>query len=161
MKSSLRAFGIGLFVAGAAITITDKLDLLDSSLTISEVNEYKEKITSLEQQLADMDPGAIDTDLADVPKEDVMAEDDSTTQPAEQPVGDVHTATVYIYENMSIYEIGQIIEDEGIVMNGREVELYLSKPEYARSIQKGAFDLRSDMTIEQIAKTVTGKKLEQ
>ena len=161
MKSSLRAFGIGLFVAGAAITTADKLDLLDSSLTISEVNEYKEKIASLEQQLADLDPGAIDTDLADVPKEDIMAEDDATTHPAEQPAGDVHTATVYIYENMSIYEIGQIVEDEGIVMNGREVELYLSKPEYARSIQKGAFDLRSDMTIEQIAKTVTGKKLEQ
>ena len=69
---------------------------------------------------------------------------------------DVVSATIYIYENMSLYSIGQQVENEGIISNGRELELYLSKPEYSRSIQKGAFDLSSDMTIEQIAKILIG-----
>ncbi|MEG0385935.1 MAG: hypothetical protein RR642_14395, partial [Solibacillus sp.] len=59
-----------------------------------------------------------------------------------------------------LYEIGQQLEAEQIVKNGREIELYLSKPEFSRSIQKGAFDLHSDMTVDEIAKTLTGKKMD-
>ena len=81
-----------------------------------------------------------------------------TEQTTEDAADHVISATIYIYENMSLYSIGQQIEDEGIISNGRELELYLSKPEFARSIQKGAFDLSSDMTIEQIANILTGKK---
>ncbi len=38
------------------------------------------------------------------------------------------------------------------------MELYLAKPEYAKYIQIGQFELNSSMTIEEIAKIITGKK---
>ena len=38
------------------------------------------------------------------------------------------------------------------------MELFLAKPEYAKYIQIGQFDLNSSMTIEEIANIITGKK---
>ena len=69
------------------------------------------------------------------------------------------TGTIYIYESVSLYDIGKQAEDLNIIKNGRELELFLAKPEYSRSIQIGAFELSSDMTLEQMAKILTGKKL--
>ena len=80
------------------------------------------------------------------------------TEPSSEE--NVRHGTILIYEGVTLYDVGKQAEDAGIIENGRELELYLSKPEYARSLQIGQFDLHSTMTLEQMAKILTGKKIE-
>lgn len=160
MKQSIRAFGIGLFIAGALFTLLGSK--LDNTAKSEDVSSYKEQIKELEQQLtaataveADSAP-ATSTPLDNEPTTPETPTDTVVTNANDK---DITTGTVYVYEGMSLYDIGKQVEDLGVVQNGREVELYLSKPEYSRSLQKGVFDLHSGMTIEEISKTLTGKKI--
>ncbi len=159
MKTSLRAFGIGLFIAGASFTLYEKFGPIAATQDVSQYEEqiaaYEQQIDSLEQQL--QNENTVATTIKESTKQEAKKEQPTNTTSKEQ---DVITRTIYIYENMSLYEIGQQLEAEQIVKNGREIELYLSKPEFSRSIQKGAFDLHSDMTVDEIAKTLTGKKMD-
>lgn len=162
MKSSMRAFGIGLFLAGASLALYDQFAPNSENKDIKEyeqqIEEYETKIAELEKQLEQPTNEQQKSPTASVSKDKEIMSNTSTKK---NDTEDVLSATIYIYENVTLYSIGQQVEDEGIIANGRELELFLSKPEYARSIQKGAFDLRSDMTIEQIAKVITGKKIEE
>lgn len=163
MKTSLRAFGIGLFVAGASITLVDlssgetESKQKDIALYEQQLKDYENQITLLTEQLDKQNSNT------DEKAENPTAEktnDSSSLNEEKSNTNKVTEATIYIYEDLSIYTIGQQAEDLGIVANGRELELFLSKPDYARSIQKGAFDLSSDMTIEQMAKVLTGQSIE-
>lgn len=170
MKKSLRAFGIGLFVAGASMTLAEQFssqsDEMGKSNYIQQLKVYEDEIATLREQLDPIQTGEVAENTAPVKSELTSAEKTETENKSSTLLEqnstdhDIVEATIYIYENVSIYTIGQQAEDLGIVTNGRELELYLAKPEYSRSIQKGAFDLRSDMTIEQIAKVLTGQPLE-
>ena len=163
MKTSLRAFGIGLFVAGASIALVDlssgetESKQKDIALYEQQLKDYENQITLLTEQLDKQNSNP------DEKAENQTAEktsDSSSLNEEKSNTKKVTEATIYIYEDLSIYTIGQQAEDLGIVANGRELELFLSKPDYARSIQKGAFDLSSDMTIEQMAKVLTGQSIE-
>lgn len=170
MKKSMRAFGIGVFLAGAVFAGYEQLfpdqQAKDTKVLEKQVKQFEQQIEQLNKQLAAQD--TTETSEAKQQKEDKPSNQSTEADEAgketeatlEPTMENIKEATIYIYEDVSIYTIGQQAEDLGIVKNGRELELFLAKPEYSRSIQKGAFDLRSDMTIEEIAKTLTGKKLE-
>ena len=163
MKTSLRAFGIGLFVAGASIALVDlssgetESKQKDIALYEQQLKDYENQITLLTEQL---DKQNSNTDEKSENQTAEKTNDSSSLNEEKSNTKKVTEATIYIYEDLSIYTIGQQAEDLGIVANGRELELFLSKPDYARSIQKGAFDLSSDMTIEQMAKVLTGQSIE-
>lgn len=168
MKLRLKYFGMGLFIAGLLFALVEKLDLPiqivnNPQSSSDEKNEdYEHKISKLEAQITVLQQET-ETNGNIAAKTDVngskeKVENNSTayegsSNESNEPI----SGTIYIYENISLYSIGQQVEDLGIVSNGRELELFLSKPEYARSIQKGVFELTSEMTIEQIANTLTGK----
>lgn len=164
MKSSVRAFGIGLFIAGASIALTEQFPSQSGEKNLADyeqqLTEYEAQIASLNEQLADQNKGTANKEITVEQSESKTDKQPTASVEQNNDDANVTKATIYIYENVSIYTIGQQAEDLGIVTNGRELELYLAKPEYARSIQKGAFDLRSDMTIEQIAKVITGQPIE-
>lgn len=167
MKSSLRAFGIGLFVAGATIALVDLFSIeavseqKDIAIYEQQLKDYENQITLLTEQLKEQNATTetgTGTNTSKKPEKQTIEQ----TNRSEETVNsqEVTEGTIYIYEDVSIYTIGQQAEDLGIVSNGRELELFLSKPDYARSIQKGAFELNSDMTIEQMAKVLTGQSIE-
>lgn len=160
MKKSMRAFGIGLFLAGAVIAGYDQFfadkQTADTKELEQQIKQYEQQIEQLTAQLPKQEPEN-NENTTNQDSEPATDEKQSTNKQQDTVITE---ATIYIYEDVSIYTIGQQAEDLGIVSNGRELELFLAKPEYARSIQKGAFDLRSDMTIDEIAKIITGKKLD-
>ncbi|WP_274307366.1 hypothetical protein [Solibacillus daqui] len=171
MKKSMRAFGIGVFLAGAAIAGYDHFfpdqQTADTRALEKQIKKYEQQIDLLNNQLAKQEATDVVATTENEENKTTSASQESTSfvetvkDSSESPESgtDIIEATIYIYENVSIYTIGKQAEDLGIVKNGRELELFLAKPEYSRSIQKGAFDLHSDMTIEEIAKTLTGKKV--
>lgn len=156
MKKSLRAFGIGLFLAGAALTLYEKID---GPISNDQTAAYKEEIKNLKASLKQAND-KLDKTVPVSAKQDNTNEQtkSSTTAETEQSEKIVY-GSIYIYEGVTLYDIGKQAEDVGVVENGRELELFLYKKEYARSIQKGQFDLNSSMTLEEIAKIITGKKI--
>ena len=169
MKKTLRGIGIGLFLAGAIFTMIQQFD---QPLSQEKASTYKKEIKELEQQLAEAKEQLTNTEVSapiadtaddeqgtstNTEKQQATEQVDQTEQPSAENV--VH-GTILIYEGVTAYDIGKQAEDAGIIENGRELELYLSKPEYARFLQIGQFELHSDMTLEQMAKILTGKKVE-
>ena len=175
MKQRFKYVGIGLFLAGLLITLNSQFNFIASGSTNTndKALEKKEReIEKLHKQLQE-----VNEDLKNAKSNENKSKEDNTSnanntstetnnntsfdqnQNASTENKDgVVTGTVIIYENMSLYDIGQQVEDLKILKNGRELELYLSKPEYSRSIQKGSFELSSDMTLEEMAKILTAKK---
>lgn len=161
-KSSLRSFGIAFFLIGAILLLNDKFGTTESE-TIN-LTEYEQKIADLEYQLAEANEQIV---LLEKAQQTVQTKDESTDtidlkSPPERNEVDsskeVVQAILHVYSGLTAYDIGKKLEDLGIVKNGLEMELYLAKPEFAKSIQIGHFELKSSMSIEEIANTLTGKK---
>ena len=169
MKKTLRGIGIGLFLAGATFTVIQQFD---EPISQEKASTYKKEIKDLEQQLAEAKEQLTNSETSAPITATVEAKQENTNNTKEQQVTEQIDnteqssekngvyGTILIYEGVTAYDIGKQVEDAGIIENGRELELYLSKPEYARSLQIGQFELYSDMTLEQMAKTLTGKKVE-
>lgn len=175
MKKTIRGVGIGIFLTGAFFTAYDSLfapstdkeiALLEQQLRDSEakvkhlqevakIEENAKTETNNEEKNKNKDT-VKKNDASDVAKGEATKADSSKTDT--KPKDDAVKGSIYIYENVSLYDIGKQAEDAGIIENGRELELYLYKPEYARSIQIGQFELSSDMTLEEMALILTGKK---
>ncbi len=163
MKKLLRGMGIGLFLAGATFTV---LDYMGEPLSQGTAKNEQKEIAELKRQLTDankeiaslkassLSPGEIS------PQDEETAEQTSSANKEDTEKSTTVSGTIYIYEGVSLYDIGKQAEDAGIIPNGRELELFLSKPEYSRSIQKGQFELNSDMSMEEMARTLTGKTVE-
>ena len=163
MQKTLRGIGIGLFLAGSIFTINQQFN---EPFSQEDITTYKKEIKDLEIQLAEAKEQLTNlgasTSIDEAIKQDNEATSNSNKQDIAEQVAKekiVH-ATILIYEGVTLYDVGKQAEDAGIMENGRELELYLSKPEYARSLQKGQFEIHSAMTLEQMAKILTGKKVE-
>ena len=169
MKKTLRGIGIGLFLAGATFTVIQQFD---EPISQEKASTYKKELKDLEQQLAEAKEQLTNSETSAPITATVEAKQENTNntkeQQATEQIDDTEQSseengvygTILIYEGVTAYDIGKQAEDAGIIENGRELELYLSKPVYARSLQIGQFELHSDMTLEQMAKLLTGKKVE-
>lgn len=177
MKQKIKFFGIGLFCAGLLFSIGERVNIpyIESAEDVTsdkKVQEAQKESKSLKKTIDELQ-----TEINDLKSQLEEAKNTSTTKnqasdnnsktdtntatdttETESQSEEVVTGTIYVYETVSLYDIGRQAEDLKIVENGRELELFLSKPEYARSVQKGQFELRSDMTIEEMANILTGKK---
>lgn len=162
MKKSLRSFGLAFFIIGAFLTIVSYFQVNIPFLSLVEENEssqkYEKQITKLENELK-----AAYKQIEQLEEQGLTNKKPAETQTTEtskktsKKDDEIVHGILQIYSGITPYVIGQKLEDLGIVNNALEVELYLARPEYARSIQIGEFDLHSGMSIEEIAKIITGK----
>ena len=177
MKHKLKYCGIGLFIAGFIFSLGERFELpyIESSTNVganAEVKRLEKEITSLNKTIATLEK-KVQQEVANTSTIQITGPTDSTESAStgENSVNkpnsssnssvstqEVVTGTIYIYESVTLYDIGRQAEDLKIVDNGRQLELFLAKPEYSRSIQKGVFELHSDMTLEEMAKILTGKQ---
>ena len=169
MKLQLKYLGIGFFLAGAIFSVSSHFSIpflsaeekqvkTDTALK-KELEQSQVEIKELKEQIAKLEASHTE-DQSSTDEGEKEATND-TNSSSEQTASTIVEATIYIYEDLSLYDIGKQAEDLKLVKNGRELELFLSKREYARSVQKGQFDLNSSMTIEEIANIITGKKKDE
>lgn len=160
-KSSIRAFGIACFLIGASFLLFVKND----SKTVAS-KEYEQRINTLEQQLElaneqiqlleEAKQSIESTETKETIEEETIVQQENETSVQNESSNETAKATLHIYSGLTAYDIGKKLEDLGIVKNGLEMELYLAKPEFAKYIQIGQFELDSSMTIEEIANIITG-----
>ena len=166
-NSSIRAFGIAIFLVGALLALADRFDINIGLSTIAsssdkEITELQKKldaanneIASLKEQLPEKStakPESSDKDPVDN-EVDVKEQTKDSNESA-----DTKTMTLQIYNGVTPYVVAQKLEDGGIILNSVEMELLLANAKYSRSLQIGAYEVNSSMSIEEIANLITGKK---
>lgn len=161
-NSAIRSFGIALFLVGALLALAVRFDLniglsTEASNNTENVEELQKKLDQANKEIAllkeqvKQEPKE-NTQKTDAPKTTAKDKHESASQ------GNVTTMTLQIYGGMEPYTVAQKLEDGGVIENSVEMELLLANPKYARSLQIGAYDVNSSMSLEEIAKLITGKK---
>jgi len=157
-KSTIRAFGLAIFVVGALLALASRFDVniglpAKSSPNPKYVEELQNKLNKADQEIA-----ALKKQVKQVHTTEETSTTDSSEQPAKETSADGTTMTLQIYSGITPYIVAQKLEDGGIIPNSVEMELLLANARYARSLQIGAYEVNSSMSLEEIAKLITGKK---
>ena len=76
-------------------------------------------------------------------------------EPTSPPVSEVRTVTVEVTRGMTSERIAHLIETEGVVESAMELNAYLIRNGFAEQLRVGKFVLRTDMTFDEIATTLT------
>ena len=156
-RSSVRAFGIALFLAGGSYASIQQFNIDVGIFTTENNSEIKlekdlklanEKIAELETQLKSSELKQKSSTTKNVNDDQENPKTSSTNEGRK-------TTTIQLYKNITPYIISEKLEDAGIIQNALELELFLAKDEYARSLQIGEYKLHSDMTLKEIADTIT------
>lgn len=137
-RGTVRAFGIGLFVAGVLAFFYEQLPVnapaVEQAVITKEEKPAKpttEKPKPVEKQPAKEAP-----------------------QQPEQPKGDV-IYQLKIYSGATPTSIAADLQTAGIIDDREDAEIFLSTEKYARSIQVGVYNITDDMTLEDIAVAIT------
>jgi hypothetical protein len=149
-KSTLRAFGIGLFLAGVGLQILNNFGSTDSNSINSEQSfeQTQKELTDVKQQLAQLQ-----IDLENAQKEPLQ----EATKPAQETSNNLIKIVLEIKPGMKSKDIGTLLENAGIIQSNQNFEDYLNKQYLSRNIQVGKYELNSSMTIKQIAEFITEK----
>lgn len=158
-NSAIRAFGIALFLVGALIAFATRFDFsiglpTKASTNGEQVMELQKKLAQANQEIA-----SLKEQIKQVPKENTEKPNpsESINKSVDSPKNSA-TMTLQIYSGMAPYTVAKKLEDGGIIDNSVEMELLLANAKYARSLQIGSYEVNSSMSLEEIARLITGKK---
>ncbi|MGE7841026.1 hypothetical protein ACQKNX_09565 [Lysinibacillus sp. NPDC093712] len=165
-KSSIRAFGVALFLVGALLSVADRFDLNIGLPTVASTNdkaveELQKKFEQATKEIASLKAQTTKETVTQNTKEENATDATAEREHAESSTPDSDdevTMTLQIYSGITPYIVAQKLEDGGIITNSVEMELLLANAKYARSLQIGSYEVNSSMTLEEIAKLITGKK---
>lgn len=151
-KSTLRAFGIGLFLAGVGLQLLNNFESTNSNSSNSEESfeQTQKELTDVKQQLADLQ-----IDLENAQKEPIQ--EIAEPKQEESPTNSQANTVLEIKSGMTSSEIGTWLENAGIIKHKQDFEDYLTAQNMTARIQTGTFEVNSSMTIKQIADSITRK----
>ncbi|WP_337980811.1 hypothetical protein [Lysinibacillus sp. JNUCC-52] len=166
MKSSIRAFGIALFLVGALLSVADRFDFNIGLPTVAskndkDVEELQQQLEQATKEIASLKAQSTKETVTESTKEANTTDGHAESEPAESSTpasDDTVKMTLQIYSGITPYIVAQKLEDGGIIPNSVEMELLLANAKYARSLQIGSYEVNSSMTLEDIAKLITRKK---
>lgn len=138
-RSTMRAFGIGLFLAGVIAFAYEQLPTTPEVTAVKQVaptnTEAKPKVEE--------------------PKSTEQPKEQSKEQLEEQqPTGEV-IYQLKIYSGATPASIAADLQTAGIIANKEDAEILLSTEQFARSIQVGVYNITDSMTLEDIAIAIT------
>ncbi|MGE7090769.1 hypothetical protein ACQKII_04785 [Lysinibacillus sp. NPDC048646] len=162
-NSAIRAFGIALFLIGALLALADRFDVniglpTVTSSTDKDVEALQKKLANAKKELASLKEQATQQAAAKNTQDDHTPEETNEVDTETDVPTDATTMTLQIYSGITPYIVAQKLEDGGIIPNSVEMELLLANAKYARSLQIGAYEVNASMSLEEIAKLITGKK---
>lgn len=174
----LRAFGIGIFLAGAAFGVqnftadqpddkpTKQTKVAANDDKLAAMQQQNDKLTTqietLEKKLttqkekakkASEQAKAAKKKVDDLTKDATeKTEAKKTATPASKPVSDHYNLT--ITSSMGSTEITKQLQHAGIISNAREFEQYIVSHNKATSLQNGTFHLKKGMSYDAILKEI-------
>lgn len=180
MKGTIRAFSLGLFVAGIMMVVTflfigdastskksaEELPL-DEMIEVMKNEGYRvvteeEYITlSLTDDNEEDEQAKEDennksnekTDEKEGKKEETV--EDEKSKEEEDKDDEVVSYTLHIKDGMPSSEIGNLLEEHNIIEDSSKFNKYLEDEGYHKGVQLGKFKVSSDMTFKELAKAIT------
>jgi hypothetical protein len=159
MKPIIRAFALGLLTAALIIGISFKTNgtseqKAESSTPtttelISQLEEQGYEVTSPDEKVESTKSNEKEKSSKEEQKEDETATEEESTSPK--------TYILSIESGMSLRDISEDLSEAGILEDVEAFDEYMKAKDYSRFIQIGKFELNSDMSYKQIAKTITSK----
>jgi len=161
MKHTIRAFALGLATATALLTFTYYQTI---GQTESKAITDQKAIQHLEDQDYHVLSQTAFENLRQKETEEPPTQDSSTKE-KEQNQKDEESKqktkpksfSLTINPGMPTSSISDKLEQADIIKDQAAFEVFLKDQDFSRSIQIGTYKLNSDMTIETIAKKITGK----
>lgn len=163
MKHAVRAFSIGLFTASAILFVVFYFfhdANAENNMTKAEMEKQLKaqgyRVVSEADYIAlsvQKDKKTQQKAASDKKAANETPEQKADSSPKEKK--EVKTFTIHIAKGMATSDISQALEDNGIIEDAKEFDAYLEKHDYAQSIQLGKHKLSSNMSTEEIAKTLT------
>lgn len=154
-SSSIRSFGIGLFLAGAIVQLqsfTDKEEITSTHMIEKEAYEQSQaELKNVKQQLAQLQ---IDLENAQNQSSNPTLENPNQEEAVQNGA---KQSILIIQSGMTPSEIGEILERTGIIQNKLDFEDYIVTQKLAGKIQIGEYELDSSMTIKEITEKITRK----
>lgn len=147
IKSVIRTIGIGVFVAGATMSLTQMKQESDghTKLTKDEVIVKKSEIKQYQQQITKLQEENV-----------TLAKTQNTTTPKEKK--EVKTFTLDVRSGMGTSEVSKALEKAGMIKSASDFESYIINEGKASSIQLGKSKLNSEMSQKEILAELTKRK---
>ncbi|WP_430785254.1 hypothetical protein VBD025_10670 [Virgibacillus flavescens] len=155
MKQPVRAFSIGLFTAG----------IIFLAIVLYFEKDQEESTMSKENMITDLEKNGMQVLTQDeyislsVNDESKDKDNEESKEPEKEPEkeqeSEVKTYTLTIEPGLASSSISSILEDNGIIESASEFNDYLEQNDYSQYVQIGEFELTSDMTMNQVAETIT------
>lgn len=152
---SLRAFGIGIFLTGAALAIYQQVD--DRSTTKNDEKiktNYETTITKLEKNNATLtdEVDRLEKQLATTKEAEKKKETTATTSPKKKHPGNIAAKNydLEITDSMGSTEITTQLQHAGIIANAHDFEKYIVAKHKATSLQNGTFHIKKGMNYDEI-----------
>lgn len=166
MKQFFRFFSLGLFVASLTIFIFynyfDNPEINPNDFKTEELIDLVEDdgyrvIT--EEEYITYTVNEDEEDLNVDKNEDKQDKDENTEEKDENAEDNDDTVkyTLDIKPNMMPHEVILLLEEKKIIKDAEKFADFMDKNDYSPYIQQGEFELTSDMSEEEIAKTITKK----
>lgn len=164
LKQFIRAFALGLIVAGGILGVTYYLDTPTASMDEAAMKKeltnngyfiYEEKmnseITDLQYEIAILENRLSELENTDNPSmEDESSEDEAIDDEAE-------LITIEIMEGMQVADVTQLLLNTGIIDDQASFITTLEESERSRYIQVGSFELSPNMSEQEIVSIITGE----
>lgn len=147
MNASLRSFGIGLFVAGAAlgiVQVTSK-ESPNTQLSAKDDTTAAANVAALEKENA-----ALKKEVATLEKK-VKQQKQQASKKETTPA----TYTLHIETGMGTTEITNTLQKDGIISDARKFEQYIVDEGQSTKLQNGSFTLQKDMSYADILAVLT------
>lgn len=152
MKLALRSFGIGLFVAGASLSLFQMQD--EKKLTIpvkatetipkDSIVMKKNEVQALEEQINELQQK--NEDLQRIVKKN------------ENTKHSLKTYTLNVQAGMGTHEVSKALKTAGMIADADKFEAYIINEGKSSSIQLGKTPLNEDMSQADILKAITKRK---
>ncbi|PID16810.1 hypothetical protein CSV63_02685 [Sporosarcina sp. P34] len=143
IKEILRAVGIGCLLAGGILYFVQQ-QTSEGSLQ-KQLADTKEEIAILKKELAIAQT---------VSRKDAIRQPESEqdTIPEESEAEEIVTKSFTVKAGITPAELSRELQNEKLIKNAEEFELYIIENDYTRKIKTGTYELRSDMRFPEIAK---------
>ncbi|WP_303970170.1 hypothetical protein [Sporosarcina ureae] len=143
IKEVLRGIGIGCLLAGGILYFVQQ-QTTDGALQ-KQLADSKEEVSILKRELA------ISQTLTG--KESIRKpEAEQETIPDVNEADEIITKSFTVKAGITPAKLSRELENEGLIKNAEEFELYIIENDYTRKIKTGTYELRSDMRFPEIAK---------
>ena len=143
IKEILRGIGIGCLIAGGVLYFVQQQPS-DSGLK-KELAASKEEVAILKEELVTSQTLSRKDTL-------IKPEDEQETIPDENEVEEIVIKDYTVKSGITPAKLSRELENEKLITNAEEFELYIIENDYTRKIKTGTYELRSDMRFPEIAR---------